>query len=287
LLPRVARALTPFFNEILAVVGPVLARILAIVVPVVPGVVVHVNPAVPAIRSVVVVVVDRCAHRDTGGESNQASSDRLGIVIVLLDHDDGRLRRIRIDNLRVVLRDVDDLRVGRLDHDHLLAGRRRGRLDLLLRAGLERTFGVRILPQALDAVEHRRAIRRERRAEARGPVQLLGHELHDGRKQRHRDEVRFEALDGRRILQLGALQRSVRSEPRVQRDDLGRLGGTEEHLRQQLIRIQRDGSEQAVEISRRRDRRRFARLRRRPFVTRQADDQDHRRCDEMSHVRLH
>ena len=133
LLLPVLRAIAALLDEILAMILPVFAGVFAVVVVVVPGVVVHVGAAVPSVRTVVVVVVHRRANRDAGGESDQTSRDRhVGVVVLLDDHGRGR-RRLRVDDLRVVLRDVDDLRIGRLDHDHFLAGRRRLGLDLLLR----------------------------------------------------------------------------------------------------------------------------------------------------------
>ena len=58
--------------RVLAVVVPVFARVLPVVVPVVPSVVVHVGAAAPAVRPVVVVVADRRADRDAGGEADHA-----------------------------------------------------------------------------------------------------------------------------------------------------------------------------------------------------------------------
>ena len=134
---RVAGAIAALVGEVLAVILPVVAGVvLAVVVVVVPGVVVHVAAAAPSVRAVVVVVVHRRADRDPGGEPDQAGDRGLRAVVVD-DHGIGRGRR-RVDHGRVVLRHVDDLRVGRLDDDHLIAGRRGLGLDLLLRRGLQR-----------------------------------------------------------------------------------------------------------------------------------------------------
>src|SRR4030095_16831853 len=121
LLRHVLRAITTLLHDVLAVIRPVLASVFARVVVVVPGVVVHVAAAVPSVRPVVIVVVHRRADRDPGGEPDQAGGDRLGGVIVFLDNDH-RGRSLRVHHLGVVLRDVDDLRIGGLDDDHLLAG---------------------------------------------------------------------------------------------------------------------------------------------------------------------
>src|SRR5262245_57216562 len=116
-------------------IDPVLARIFTRVVIVVPRVVVHVGPAVPPVGTVVVVVIDGRADRDTGGEPDDAGDGGIGAV-VLLDND-CRGRRRGVDDCRVVLRHVDDLRVGRLDHDHLVPTRCGLGLDALLWRVLE------------------------------------------------------------------------------------------------------------------------------------------------------
>ena len=164
-------------------------------------------------------------------------------AFLLNDH---RGRRRGVDGLRVVLRNVDDLRVGRLDHDHLLAARRGPGLDLLLRRGLELPGILRLDSQPLDAGEDRRAIGGERLAEPGRPVQISRHRVHDLRKEDEGHEARLEARLRRRILKLAAFQR-LAGEPFAERRHLAGIGGTEKHLREQLIRIEGDGREQAVE----------------------------------------
>ena len=106
-----SRAVAPLVEHVFPVVLPVVAYVLAVVVIVVPGVVVHVAAAAPSVRTVVIVVVDGCAEGNAGSESDQARRDRLGRVVVFLDDDGGGRRDV--DGLRVVLRDVNHLRVRR------------------------------------------------------------------------------------------------------------------------------------------------------------------------------
>src|SRR5262249_31653493 len=135
LLLRIARPIAALLCQFLAVIHPVFTRIFARVVIVVPGVVVHVGAAVPPVRTVVVAVVHCRADGDACRESDESSGHGIGAAALL---DDNRRRgRLGIDDRRIVLRDVNDLRVRRLDDDHLLAARRGLRLHLLLRVALE------------------------------------------------------------------------------------------------------------------------------------------------------
>src|SRR4029077_424522 len=104
---------------------------LARVVVVVPGVVVHVRAAVVAVWTVVIRVAERGAHGNAGRESNHAGGHDLIGVVGFDDHGRGA-GRLRVDGRRVVLRDVDHLRIGRFDDDDLLAAGRGPGLHLLL-----------------------------------------------------------------------------------------------------------------------------------------------------------
>src|SRR5262249_14718705 len=158
ILARVLGAVAAVLGHVLAVILPVLARVLAVVVVVVPRVVVHVGAAVPAVGTVVVVVVHSGADHDAGGGPDHPGGRGLRAVVFLHDHGRRRGRRLGVDGGRVVLRDVDHLRVRRLDDDHLLPGRRRLRLDLLLLVALQCADALRLLAQLLNRREHRRAI---------------------------------------------------------------------------------------------------------------------------------
>src|SRR4029079_15022309 len=196
----------PVFARVLAVIVEVLPRVLAVVVEVVPRVVVHVAAAVPSVRTVVVVVVHGCADGDAGGKSDNGAS-RGGLIAVVLFLDHHRVRDgLRVNNLRVVLRHVDHLRVGRLDDDRLVSARGRLRLDVLLGCALQGAEGLGLRAQALDAVEHAFAVRRERLAETPRPGDVVRHVVDDLREQREDDEAGLEAGLLRGILQRRARQ---------------------------------------------------------------------------------
>ena len=176
---------------------------------------------------------------------------RVRAAVLLDDH--RRRGGCDVDRLRVVLRDVDDLRVGRLDDDHLLAARRGLRLDFLLRRGLQGPGIARLRSQPLDAREHRRPVRGERLTEPGRPIQLARHLVHDLRKQGQRHEARLEVVLQGGVLQLGAFQRRVALQELVERRHAGRIRRAQQHLREELVRIEGDRSEQAIEVVRGQD----------------------------------
>ena len=78
------------------------------------------------------------------------------------------------------------------------------------------------------------------------PIEISSHRLHDLRKEDESREAGLEARLRRRVLKLASFQR-LAGEPFVERRDFAGIRGTEKHLREQLIRIEGDGREQAVE----------------------------------------
>ena len=203
LLLRILTALGSFLGEILPVIHPVFPGVFTMVVVVIPRVVVHVAATVPAIGTVVVVVVHGRADRDARSESNQTRGNGdLGIVVFLNNHGGVSDGWLGIDHLRVVLRDVDDLRIGWLDDDHLFTARRRLGLDLLLLVALQRPDGLRLLPELLNGRKDRRLVLGERLPQHHGPRDLLGHHRDHLRKDCQRHETGIEPRFHCRVLQL-------------------------------------------------------------------------------------
>jgi hypothetical protein len=132
--------------------------------------------------------------------------------------------------------------------DHLLAGGRGLRFHFLLRRVLQVARLLRLRAQALDAGEHRGAIRRECLTQFRRPVALDRHHVHDVGKEHERDEARLEARLDRRVLQPRAFQRRVLLHPGVQLDDFRRIARAHENLRKELIGVQGDRRQQPVEL---------------------------------------
>ena len=102
--------------------------------------------------------------------------------------------------------------------------------------------------QPLDAREHRRPIRGERLTEPGRRIQLAGHLFHDLRKERQSHEARLEVVLQGGILQVGAFQGRVALQELVERLHPGGIRRAHQHLRQELVRIEGDGGEQAIEV---------------------------------------
>ena len=92
------------------------------------------------------------------------------------------------------------------------------------------------------------AIDREGPAQLRGPGQVAGHVVDHLRERHQRHEARLEARLLGGLLQLAALQGRVLLQPRAELADLARVAGAEQHLREQLVGIERDGRQQLVEV---------------------------------------
>src|SRR5262249_56410053 len=131
------------------------------------------------------VVVDGAADQHAYAEGDQTACDSRSRA-------DGSFSRCRcrrwggwrgrhVDDLRVVLRHIDHLRIRglHLDDRLIVVGLRR---YLLLRRGLQISYMLRLGAQALHGIEHALLIGRERRPELARPVDLLTHHVDDLRE---------------------------------------------------------------------------------------------------------
>ncbi len=144
---------------------------------------------------------------------------------------------------RVVGWHVDDLRVCRLDHDGL-ALRRNG----LLGRRLEVPRLLRALAHRLDRVEHGLLLVHIGVAQRRCPGKVLVHACQDRGKLRERLHARIPGHLIDRLGQWFPLQIRVLLHPAVGFDDLGRVRGSREDLRNQSVRIQGDGRHQLLQL---------------------------------------
>src|SRR6267378_8560783 len=152
-------------------------------------------------------------------------------------------QRRTIDRPRVVFGHVDDLGVCRLDHDRLAL-----RGDVFLRRTPEVSSLLRPLAHGLDGVEHRLLLVHVRVAQRRRPGEVLVHACQDGGKLRDRLDARIPGLLIDRLGELLPLQIGVLLHPTVSFHDFGRVGGGGKDLRNQGVRIQRDGRHQLLQL---------------------------------------
>ena len=161
-----------------------------------------------------------------------------------------RLHRRRVHRLRRVLRDIDDLRIGRLDHDDLLAVGLLGR-DRLLLGRLEVADRLRLGAKPLHGRKHRRLVGVEHRAKLLRPVEIRAHHVDDGRELHERLHARPETgLDGL-VLQRGALEVLVLEQPVAAVHHFLRVRGRGQDLAEQRVGVEGDGRQQLIECRRR------------------------------------
>ena len=237
---------------VLGVVTPVPVRVhvpVDVRVPVEVVVDVDVDVVVaPAAAPAPAAVPPRRPDRDANTERDHASRDngarrRRGRIV------DRRVRvdRRAIDDDRVVDGDVDDLGARRLDdNDRLLLDDLR--LDLLLLVRLERAGPFGLLAHPLDGVHDVALLLQERVAEFGGPLDVVAKTLDDVGQRGHRLDAWIPRLFRDLVSQRLVLQARILREPLLELDDLERVGGRDEDLAEERVRIEGDGRHEGVEL---------------------------------------
>ena len=191
------------------------------------------TPATPSPG--ITVVVDPRAKGNARAESQQGSSHDIGGT------------RLREDYLGVVLRNIDNLRIGRLNHHHL-----RGALILylnrLLLIALECPHRISLLTEALNRIHNHPLICGERLPNGRKVVDVLRHHVEDLRKIHQRNESRIKALCLGRVGARLAAQAPILVQPAINVEDLLRIGRCCADLRQQRVGVEGDRRQQLVQL---------------------------------------
>ena len=160
-------------------------------------------------------------------------------VVVGRRRDEGR----PVHDRRVVLRNVDHLRIRGHDLDDLLLLH-----DRLLRRRLEGARLVGALAHALHGRHHLGLLAEERVAEILRPVEVLGHPAQQVGKVSEPGHARIPGLLRESVFQGLALQARIRLAPAIGLNQLERIGCGDQHLRDERIRVERDRRDQRVEI---------------------------------------
>ncbi len=178
---------------------------------------------------------DHRANRDSRSESNQSCGDDAWCGS-------------DINYRGIVNRNVNHLRICRLDDvDRLTRG---GLLYfyLILLVGPQRARGIGLCAQALNRSGYGRLVRRKCNADSGVIVNIFRHHGHDLRKIHQRDKRGIEARRLCRIGERGAAEIGILLQPVIHVENFLRIGAGSGDLRQQRIRIEGDGSEQLVQF---------------------------------------
>src|SRR6267378_4112083 len=215
---------------------------MVVVVSLIPVVVVPHEAVVPVEVPVVESPAESAEEADTETESERnpgADSVEAGVPEPARVSDDRR----PVNQPWIVGGHVDDVGARRLDHDRLAL-----RDDFFLRGRLEVARLLSALAHRLDGVEHVLLLVHVRVAQRRRPGEVLVH------VSQHRGKLR-DCLDagipGLLIDSLGkllALQIGVLLHPTLRFHDLNRIRGGREDLRNQRVRIERDGRHQLLQL---------------------------------------
>jgi hypothetical protein len=132
---------------------------------------------------------------------------------------------------------IDYLGIGRFDDDDLLALDDLG-LDLLLFRCLQISLVLGLLAHALYGIHHAALLRQERISEVRCPRNVVGQALHHFGQRGQCLDAGIPGLLGDRVSECLVFQARVLGEPLLKLDDLERIAGCRENLRQEWIRIE-------------------------------------------------
>src|SRR5271156_2479434 len=143
---------------------------------------------------------------------------------------------------RVVAGNVDDLRIGLLDHDHLFAFYY-PRFNLHLLIGFEVPLFLCLRSHALHCIHGVVLLRQECVAEFRGPLDVIHQALDHIRKRGHGLDAWVPRLLLHRVSERFVLQSLVFLQPLLELNKLQRVRRGGENLSEQRIWVQRDRSD--------------------------------------------
>jgi hypothetical protein len=161
----------------------------------------------------------------------------------------GTRARPDIDHRGVVLRNINHLRIRRLNYINCLA-RRLLHLHLLFRGAAQSARVISLISQALNRSRDCSLIRREGLTDGRIIVDILRHHVEHLRKIDERDKCRIESLLLRCIRQCCARQRRILRQPVIHIQNFLRIGRSRGDLRKQRIGIKRDRRQQLIQFLR-------------------------------------
>ena len=166
--------------------------------------------------------------------------------------DHRRRRRCASDvhHCRIILRHINNLRIGRLNDIHRLSARRLY-LHFLLGIGAQCSRFISLRAQTLNRSRYGSLIGEKGIADGGVVVNVLRHHGQNIRKIHQSDECRIEPLLLRGVREGGAGQSAMLMQPVVRIENLLRICRCRCDLRQQRIWVKRDRRQQLVKLFRR------------------------------------
>ncbi len=241
--PGALAAVAPGALAAVAPGAPVAKRV-DVRVPVEVVVAVYVDVAPAPAAAAAGAAPDGRAPRHADAEGDQRPAVIRRVV-------NGRVRIVAHapDHRRAVRGDIDDLGVRLLHDDDRLLLDDLG-LDFLLLVGRQGALVLRLLPHPLHGVHDVALLVEEGIPKLRRPLDVVREPLDDLGNRRHRLDARVPRLLRDRVGERLVFQILVLGEPLVQLDDLQRVGGRDERLGQERVRVESDGGDQRIELLR-------------------------------------
>jgi hypothetical protein len=179
-------------------------------------------PPTPSAPSIWLVVVDQRPNRDPRPKADQRRSHYIP---------GARTTRCHINLLRLILRNINHLRIRRLHNHNLRAAVLLHRNRLVLIA-IQRARSISLLPQRLYRRHHRLLIRLERSPQCRIVINMRRHHVQHLRKGHQRHKSWIKPTLQSRILQRLPLQPLVLLHPVIRIDNLLGISRRRTDLRQ-------------------------------------------------------
>ena len=206
-----------------------------------------VDASAPAAGPAAAPVAEAVAETEADARADHAGPDIAGPIIRPIGR---RIRRIipgAVDNAGIVIRHIDRVRLRGLDCDDLPSILLL-RHDRLLRGRDELVVRLRLQTKPLDCIHDVGLLGENRVAKLLGPVELIAHQFEHVRRRRQRFDAVVPALLDDGGLKRVALEGLVGGDPSLRLHHLKRVGRSHQHLREQIVGVERDRGHQSLEL---------------------------------------
>ena len=183
------------------------------------------------------VINEQSADSDANSKSDQRSGNHTA-------------RGTDVNHGGIVLRNVDHLRICRLDYVHRLSRGGLLHFHLIISVGAQCAGVISLRAQTLNRIGDGSLVGCERVADGAVVVDVLGHHGDDLRKIHQRDKCGIESGSLRRVSERSAGEIAVCLQPIIDVENFLWIGAGGGDLSQQSVGIERDRSQQLVQFVR-------------------------------------